>query len=273
MQYFFAIIAGLIQGVAEFIPVSSSGHLIIFHDMFRFNLPDNVLFDVTLHLGTALALIIVLYKDILKVIRGFFSSLANRNLAQNYNQRLAWLVIIGTIPAGILGYLFDRLIEKNLHNSPIAPLIVATMLIGVAVLFFIAEKYAKQNKTLAEMNKKEAFILGCAQATALIPGTSRSGITIIAGLWKNLKRSDAARFSFLLSVPAILGAGLVSAKDISDWHALPYKILAVGFLAAAISGYFSVKYLLRYFSKHTLRPFAWYRIILGLIIVIWVIFR
>ena len=269
MNYFFAILSGAIQGITEFLPISSSGHLIIFHDMFSFNLPDNVLFDVVLHLGSLVAILLVFYKDIAKIIRGFFSSLVNFNLSNNFNQRLAWMVIIGTIPAGILGFTFDHFITNTLHNNPIAPLVVAFMLIGVAILFWVAEKYATQQKDLREMKKSDAFILGCAQALALIPGTSRSGITIIAGLWKNLKRSEAARFSFLLSVPIILGAGLKSFLDVTNWHQLPVMILILGFLSAAITGYFAIKFLMKFLGNHSLNVFAWYRLVMGLFILGW----
>lgn len=269
MNYFFAILTGAIQGITEFLPISSSGHLVIFHDMFGFNLPDNVLFDVVLHLGSLVAVLLVFYKDIMKIIRGFFSSLLNFNLSNNFNQRLAWMVIIGTIPAGILGYTFDRFITDTLHNNPIAPLVVAFMLILVAILFWVAERYSIQRKELKEMNKMDAFILGCAQAVALIPGTSRSGITIIAGLWKNLKRSEAARFSFLLSVPVILGAGLKSIMNVNDWHQVPVMMLILGFLSAAITGYFAIKFLMKFLSNHSLNVFAWYRLVMGLLIIGW----
>ena len=269
MSYFFAILAGAIQGITEFLPISSSGHLVIFHDMFNFNLPDNVLFDVVLHLGSLVAILLVFYKDIVKIIRGFFSSLVNFNLSNNFNQRLAWMVIIGTIPAGILGFTFDHFITNTLHNNSIAPLVVAFMLIGVAILFWVVEKYATQQKDLREMTKVDSFILGCAQALALIPGTSRSGITIITGLWRNLKRSEAARFSFLLSVPVILGAGLKSFLDVTDWFQIPIMILIIGFLSAAITGYFSIKFLMKFLGNHSLNVFAWYRLVMGLFILGW----
>lgn len=269
MSYFFAILAGAIQGITEFLPISSSGHLVTFHDMFNFNLPDNVLFDVVLHLGSLVAILLVFYKDILKIIRGFFSSLVNFNLSNNFNQRLAWMVIIGTIPAGILGFTFDHFITNTLHNNPIAPLVVSFMLIGVAILFWVAERYATQQKDLRELTKMDSFILGCAQAVALIPGTSRSGITIIAGLSRNLKRSEAARFSFLLSVPVILGAGLKSFMDVTDWHQVSLGILVIGFISAALTGYFAIKFLMKFLNNHSLNVFAWYRLVMGFLILGW----
>ena len=269
MQYFFAIIAGLIQGITEFLPISSSGHLIIFHDLFRFNLPDDSFFDVMLHLGTFLALLLIFWRDIEKIIRGFFSSLFNWNWSNNYNQRLSWLVIIGIIPAIVAGYFLDDLITNNLRSD----LIVAIMLIIVGVLFFVVEKKSVKNLELQSLKPKSALLIGLAQALALIPGTSRSGITIIAGLCQKMKREEAARFSFLLSMPVILGAGVKKLIDLSGWSGANWLIMLIGFAAAAISGYLTVKFLLKFLSKHSLNVFGWYRIILGLIIIVWVIFR
>lgn len=269
MQYFFAIIAGLIQGITEFLPISSSGHLIIFHDLFRFNLPDDASFDVMLHLGTFLALLLAFWRDIEKIIRGFFSSLFNWNWSNNYNQRLAWLVIIGIIPAIIAGYFLDDLITAYLRLD----LVVAIMLIAVGILFFIAEKKSAKNTELQSLRPKSAFLIGLAQVLALIPGTSRSGITIIAGLWQKMKREEAAKFSFLLSMPVILGAGVKKLMDLSGWSGANWLVLIIGFAVATISGYLTVNFLLKFLNKHSLNVFGWYRIILGLVIIVWVIFR
>jgi len=268
MQYIFAIIAGIIQGATEFIPVSSSGHLILFHNIFNFNLPDDMFFDVMVHLGTFVALALVFWRDLEKIIRGFVSSLFNWNLRNNANQRLAWLVIIGMLPAGIAGFALDKFIENNLRSS----LVVAIALIAVAILFLIAEKIAKKMETINELKPANALLIGVAQVLALIPGVSRSGITIIAGLWKNLKREEAARYSFLLSLPVIFGAGMKKLLDLTNWADAQWGIIIIGFLAAAISGYLAVKFLMRYLTKHSLKVFAVYRIVLGLIVIGWIIF-
>ncbi len=265
MNYFLSIVAGAIQGITEFLPISSSGHLALFHDIFHFNLPDNLFFDVTLHWGTLAALLLFFYKDIEKIIRGFFSSLANWNLKNNYNQRLAWLMIIGTIPAAILGYCFEDLISNNLRS----PKLVAFMLIAVGLLFWLAEKYAAKKKEIQDVNKFEAFLIGCAQAVALIPGVSRSGITIISGLGLKLKREEAARFSFLLSLPIVFAAGVKKFLEIPSWQDLNFIIMALGFLSAAVFGYLAIKYLLRYLENHSLNVFAWYRLIIGCLMLIW----
>ncbi|MFA5125170.1 MAG: undecaprenyl-diphosphatase UppP [Patescibacteria group bacterium] len=269
MNYLWAILAGLVQGVAEFLPISSSGHLVILHDILRFNLPDNLTFDIVLHLGTFLSLLVFFWRDILRLIRGFFSSLAKWNFRGDSNQRLAWLIIIGTIPAVLVGYFFDDFIEQVFHEGRFAALIVAIMLIVVAILFWLLEKYAKRLRTAESLKWWESLVIGAGQAIALIPGTSRSGITICAGLMLKLTREQAARFSFLLSMPVVLGAGVKSLLQIESLTVAEWPLLAVGFLAAAISGYFAIKFLLKYLIDHSLGVFAWYRVILAVLILLW----
>lgn len=268
MEYLLAVIAGLIQGLTEFVPVSSSGHLVIFHDIFKFNLSDDLLFDVALHLGTFVALVVFFFKDIEKIIRGFLSSLTNWNLANNFNQRLAWLVIIGIIPAVIFGYFFEGLIIGYFRSS----YWVAAMLIAVAFLFWILEKYAAKTKDMQAMTIKDSLVIGLAQVLAFIPGTSRSGITIIAGLGRKLKRESATRFSFLMSIPVVFGAGLKTLLDVDNWNDINVAVLLVGGLSAATFGYLAIKYFLKYISRHSLNIFAWYRLIIGCLILIWLMF-
>ncbi|MFA5047751.1 MAG: undecaprenyl-diphosphatase UppP [Patescibacteria group bacterium] len=271
MQIIFAILAGIIQGITEFLPISSSGHLIIFHDIFHFNLPDNLLFDVGLHWGTLLALLIFFYKDLEKIIRGFFSSLLNWNLANNFNQRLSWLVIIGSIPAAIVGFLFDKFISDYLHRGVLAGYVTAIALIVVAVLFWVAEKYAVKRLEIGQITKKDSLIMGLAQAIALIPGVSRSGITIIAGLSRKIKREDAARFSFLLSMPVVFGAGVKQLMDINDFSAVDWGLMAIGMTTAVIVGYLTIKYFLKYIGNHSLNVFAWYRLAVGGLMLVWLL--
>lgn len=268
MSYLLAIFAGLIQGITEFLPISSSGHLLIFHDIFQLDFFDDKFFDVALHLATLLAVVVFFKKDIEKIIRGFFSSLFNWNLANNFNQRLAWLIIIGTLPAVFFGYFFDDLITAYLRS----PYLVATALIIVGLLFFVAEKIAQKTKTIQELRPLDALLMGLAQAVALIPGVSRSGITIIAGLGRKLKREEAARFSFLLSAPVIFGAGLKALIDLGSWSAINWPVLILSFIAAAISGYLSIKFLISYLSRYSLRVFAWYRLAVGGLILLWLFF-
>ncbi|PJE58259.1 MAG: undecaprenyl-diphosphatase UppP [Candidatus Portnoybacteria bacterium CG10_big_fil_rev_8_21_14_0_10_36_7] len=268
MNYWLAIIAGVIQGLTEFLPISSSGHLILFHDVFGFNFPNELLFDVTLHLGTLLAVVIFFYRDLEKIIRGFFSSLVNWNLKNNYNQRLAWLVFIGTVPAAWAGYFFEDFITNTLRS----PLIVAIALIAVGLLFFVFEKYSQRQKDLQIATPFDALIVGLAQILALIPGVSRSGITIIAGMGRRLKREEAAKFSFLISAPIIFGAAVKQLLGINSFSESDFIVLALGVLSSAITGYLVIKYLIKYLSNHSLNIFAWYRLIIGCLTLIWFFF-
>ncbi|MFA6593869.1 MAG: undecaprenyl-diphosphatase UppP [Candidatus Buchananbacteria bacterium] len=272
MNYILAIIAGLIQGVAEFLPISSSGHLVLLHDILKFNLPDNLTFDIVLHLGTFLSLLVFFWRDIIHLVKGFFSSLVKRNLSGDADQRLAWLIIIGTIPAALAGYFFNDFIEQAFHEGKLATLVVAVMLIIVAVLFWLLEKYAQRLRTADSLKWWEALIIGAAQAIALIPGTSRSGITICAGLMLKLTREQAAKFSFLLSMPVILGAGIKSLGQIESVTAADWPLLVIGFITAALSGYFAIKFLLKYLINHSLSVFAWYRVVLACLILLWLAF-
>lgn len=265
MDYLFAMVAGIIQGLTEFLPISSSGHLVIFHDIFGFDLPDNLLFDVVLHLGTLLALVLYFYKDVERIVRGFLSSLFNWNWQNNFNQRLAWYVIIGTIPAVVAGFFLEDLIVDYARST----LVVAVMLILVGILFWLAEKYFQKFKQVQNLNIFDSIIIGIAQAIALIPGTSRSGVTIIAGMSRKFKRAEAARFSFVLSMPIVFGAGLKKILEVESLVLVDWPLLIIGFVSAAISGYLAVKYLLKYLNTHSLSVFAWYRVIIGCLILLW----
>ncbi len=269
MDYFFALISGAVQGATEFLPISSSAHLILLHDILNFNLPDNLAFDAVLHLGTFAALAIFFWRDILKLLKGFFSSITNWNLKNDLDQRLAWLIILGSVPAGIAGVLFSDWIDDSFHEGKSALLVISLALIIVGAMFWIIEKFAKQSEEIKDMTWVKALICGCAQALALIPGVSRSGITIIAGMSGKMKRAEAARFSFLLSMPVVFGAGAKSLMDIGSAGSVDLGVLFIGFSSALIFGYLAVKYLLKYLGGHSLSVFAWYRVILGAILLLW----
>lgn len=269
MNYLLAILAGAIQGLTEFIPVSSTAHLLIFHDLIGFNLPDNLSFDAVLHLGTFVALLVFFWRDILGLVRGFFSSLTNWNLKNNAEQRLAWLIAVGSIPAGVIGFAFNDWIEEYLHEGKAAIAVVAVSLVAVAALFWLAEKYSKRTAELKDITWKQSLIIGCAQAVALIPGVSRSGITIVAGMAQKLTREDAAKFSFLLSMPVIFGAGVKSLFNLELTQEINFAVLAAGFLSSTVFGYLAVKFFLRYLNSHSLGVFAWYRVILAAVLAVW----
>jgi len=251
---------GLVQGLTEFLPVSSSGHLLLLHNIIKLDV-NALSFDASLHLGTLVALFIFFYKDIYQLIIAFFRSIAKRKTETGF-ERLAWYIIVGSIPAGILGFAFEKDIETILRN----PWIVVTTLVVGALLFFAVERYGKKQKTTENMNMKDALAIGSAQALALIPGLSRSGITITAGMAMGFTRYDAARFSFLLSIPVVLGAGLKKFMDVASVGFTHDELLifVVGMISSAIFGILAIQVLLRFTQKHSLNAFAYYRIALAI---------
>ncbi len=265
MDIIYSILAGIIQGLTEFLPISSSGHLVIFHELFNFSILSELLFDAVLHLGTLLALLIFFYKDISKYIIAFFQSFAKWQLKEKVEQRLAWWLVVGTIPAAVIGYFLEDVIENFFRQT----YWVAIMLVVFALFFLAAERFAKKFKEMNQISFKNALMIGLAQAIALIPGVSRSGITILAGLGSGLKRAQAARFSFVLAIPIVLGAGLKKLFDLTNYSVSSAEVvvLIAGFLAAAITGYFCIKFFLHYLQKNTLKPFAYYRIVLALAVI------
>ena len=267
INYFLAILAGIIQGLAEFLPISSSGHLVLFHDLLNFDLPDNLAFDVVLHLGTLVALVLFFFNDLWKYFTAWLQSLINWNLKNDQNQRLAWYLFLATLPAAIAGYFLEDQIESIFRQ----PSLVALMLIIFGIVLYGADRYFKQEKAIEHLNAKNSLIIGVAQIIALVPGVSRSGITIIAGLSQKLKRDQAARFSFLLSAPIVFGAGFKKLIDLFSTNEIigsDFLLLSVGFISAAVTGYLCIKYFLKFLQSHSLNIFVYYRLILGVIILL-----
>jgi undecaprenyl-diphosphatase len=264
-----AIILGIIQGLSEFLPISSSGHLILARDLFGWNFATPTIektFDVALHMGTFLGIAIYFWKDIGRLFTGFVSYLHTRDLAAHPYSKLSLLVLISTIPAAVVGLKFDDLIERNLGQ----PLIICGLLIGFGILLAWADIVGRRERVMENLHWKDAAIVGVAQAIALAPGTSRSGVTMTAGLFLGLDRESAARYSFLISLPAIAGAALykgakLAMTGIPDGLGTP---MIAGTLAAAISGLIAIAWLLRYVQTHNLKPFVLYRIAVGVILAI-----
>lgn len=263
MYIFHAFVLGLVQGLGEFLPISSSAHLIITPWLFKW--PDPGLgFDVALHWGTLLAVLVYFRADIRDLIRGFWHSLfkSTRDMQNNIYQKLSWLLVIASIPGAIIGKLLESKAEHAFRN----PLLIAATVSSFAIVLLLADWFGRKIKNLDRINKLDALIIGLAQAVAVIPGVSRSGATIAAGLGLGFKREDAARFSFLMSAPIIFGAGLVSLKE--GFGGVSHAELAVGFITAAVAGFLSIKYMLRYISKHSYNLFVWYRLALAALILI-----
>ncbi len=280
MNYLQALILGLIQGLTEFIPISSSAHLIIVPWVFQWTDPalESLTFDVALHLGTLVALLAYFWKDWGKLIKEGWASIVERKIGDNRERKLAWYLVIGTIPGGIVGLLFEHKIEEVFHPSE-GPIVASTMVwMGIIIailggLLFLAEKLAKHIRRMDHLTLKDAILIGCSQALAIFPGVSRSGSTITAGLGVGLERETAARFSFLLSAPIIAGAGLKSLWNIyKGIHAgtiagAELALFPIGFVAAAVSGYFCIKYLLRFLQQNSTNVFVFYRWALAVFVI------
>ncbi len=258
-----AILLGLIQGLTEFLPISSSGHLILAPILFGFE-DQGLAMDVMLHLATLLAIFIFFRDDLLKLLKGLLG------IGQDDDyRRLAWCIVIASFPAGIAGLLLADWIEANLRNATF----VACNLIFWSLVFFVADRYARNKKDgpMEKMGWKPILFIGFAQALALLPGTSRSGITIAAGLFSKLSPVNAARFSFLLGAPIILAAGLhETLSSIKNPEALLFSgmELFVAFTVAFLSGYLAIQMLLKIVAKVGLLPFIIYRIALAVFILI-----
>jgi len=245
-----AMILGIVQGITEFLPVSSTAHLILFPWFFGWKgAIDSLTFDVALHAGTLLALIGCFWKDWLEIFL--------------HNRRLLLFLVIATIPAGTAGILFKHGIEGVLRS----PLVIAVTLIVFGIVMLISERM-KKDRTVKDVKIFDAIVIGISQAVALIPGVSRSGITISAGLFRGLKREESVRFSFLLSTPAVFGAVLLEGRKLlSSPDNYDLNLFLVGLIASAISGLIAIRFLLYFFRKHPLNIFVYYRFMLAVIII------
>lgn len=262
---FQAIILGIIQGLTEFLPVSSTAHLILAPWFFGWHDPG-LLFDVVLHLGTLTGIIAFFYKDFYMIIHGMVSNYKDSMGKLSIEGRFGWYIIIGTVPAGVAGLAFKDKIETIFRS----PHLIAVTLILFGIILWWAETKGRKMRKSHHLNIVDAIIIGIAQAIALIPGVSRSGITITAGLFRNLDRETSARFAFLLSTPIILAGGLLSLLDVYKEGLSSGSIwpLLAGFAASAISGFFAIKYLLLYLSRRKVNVFVYYRIVLGIVILL-----
>lgn len=260
MDIVHVILLALIQGITEFLPISSSAHLILPSQLLGW--PDQGLaFDVAVHVGTLTAVVIYFRKDIIAIINGWFSWLFGRGATSE--SRLGWCIIAATIPAGLAGLLFNDFIEENLRSSQV----IATTTIVFGIVLAVADRMPRLTRELGQITLMAALVIGLAQAMALIPGTSRSGITITAALFLGFYRTDAARFSFLLSIPIIVLSGgyeglkLVMSDSTVDWFAI-----LVGTLVSGISAYFCIHYFLSFINRLGMMPFVVYRLALGVLL-------
>ena len=255
-----AIILGIIQGATEFLPVSSSGHLVLLPEIFGLEGANLTMVGIV-HMGTLVAVLIYFWKDILGIVTAVLQGIVKKDLMGTTESRLGWLIVIGTIPAVVLGFTLEGFFAE-IFGSPTT---AAFFLLVTAGLLVAGEKMLSGDKAVEQMDWKDAFIVGLFQSFALFPGVSRSGSTIVGGLQRGLDRPTATRFSFLLSIPVILGAGSLSVLDIvmaPQATTSPIVYLA-GFLSAAIVGYACIHFLLRWVRNHSLYIFAVYCALLG----------
>ena len=271
MPLFQAVVLALVQALTEFLPVSSTAHLILFPWLLGWPDPGEA-FDVALHAGTLLAVILYFFRDWLTlVICGLGGSYPSGAPAEEVAQhrRLFWYMVVGTIPGGILGKLFDKQIEEHLR----LPIIIGVSMVGIGLLLWWADSAARQTRKLEDSNMGDGIVIGTAQALALWPGVSRSGITIIAGLFRNFTREAATRFSFMLSAPLIAGAVAAKLPGLIKMHKagaleMPLSTLAISILVSGIGGFVVIAFFLRYLQTRTLKPFVFYRLIFGIIILV-----
>ena len=263
------IVLAIIQGVTEFLPISSSAHLALTPWLFGWA-DQGLEFDIALHFGTLFSVLIYFFRDWLRILvnglglAGTVSVGADPSLDRN--PKMLWYLVAATIPAGVAGLLFKDKIESTLRS----PYVMGTMLIVVGLIMWAAERFAKDERTMGEMNLTDCLFVGCAQMMALIPGTSRSGITMTAGLFRNLDRATAARFSFLLSTPIVAAAALKGLLDIrKHGHLTPELLpsLGVGIVVTALTGCFVISVLLKFLRTNSVVPFVIYRVAFGIFVI------
>lgn len=266
MSWLQALVLGFVQGLTEFLPISSSAHLRAVSTVF-FGADAGAAFTAVTQLGTEAAVIVYFARDIGHLVATWFRGFRSVAVRSTPDYRIAWLVIIGTIPIGVLGFLFEESIQTVGRNL----WLIATTLIVFGLLLGAAERYGRQRRPLRQLSVRDGVVMGFAQAMALVPGVSRSGGTITAGLALGLTRPAAVRYSFLLAIPAVVAAGLFQLPDVFSTGGpglQPSPVqMVVATLIAFVIGYASIAWLLRYVERHSVYLFVWYRVALGLVII------
>jgi undecaprenyl-diphosphatase len=273
MSWFESLVLGLVQGLTEFLPVSSSAHLRLTAAFSGWRDPGAAFTAIT-QIGTEAAVLIYFRKDIGRIISAWARSLVNKEMRRDHDAQMGWLVIVGSIPIGVLGLLFKDQIEGPFRDLRIT----ATMLIVIGVVIGIADRLAardetggrhrapKQRKTLQNLGVKDGLVYGLCQSAALVPGVSRSGATISGGLFMGYKREDAARYSFLLAIPAVLASGLFETKDALESDHVAWGPTLFATVIAFATGYAVIAWFMRFISTKSFMPFVWYRIALGVLL-------
>ena len=263
-----SILLGIIQGIGEFLPISSSAHLIIIPYLFNWS-EHSLAFDVALHFGTLIAVLFVYFKDWWELFKGAFNKVVYKK--NSFNNKMFWFLVLATIPGALIGKLFEEPIENVLRSNYV---IIAIALAVMGILIYLgdkwaAKKYKNKETDFEHLTLKQTFIIGLSQALAVIPGFSRSGTTILTARLMGVSRSAAAKFTFLLSVPIIFGATVLKLPDMITGFS---PELIVGIIVSAVVGVISIKFLLRYIKKHDFAIFAYYRVIIAIIVLVKVFF-
>lgn len=265
------LILGFVQGIAEFLPISSSAHLIIFRDIFGIgsgmSANMNLTFDIALHFGTLLAIGVFFFKDFIKMIqKGFTKGV------KDDDGKILWYLVAATIPAAIVGVLFEEAIENVVRSNYV---VIAIALAVMGIIIYLADKFSKETKTIKKMTLKDAILVGCSQVFALIPGFSRSGTTIAAGRVLGLDRESAAKFSFFLSAPVVLGAVCLQLIKGTTFSVIAANLgtFILGILVSFVIGVLCIKYLLKYLQKHNFKIFMIYRVVLAAVVLIYIFVR
>ena len=260
------IVLALIQGITEFLPISSSAHLILPSALLGWE-DQGLAFDVAVHIGTLLAVMIYFRKDVMALVIGWFQQFGERGA--NKDSQLAWAIVLATIPAGVVGLLGKGFIEEHLRS--VSVIAATTIIFGILLAW--ADKTAKLKLQITQMTLMFALIIGCAQALALIPGTSRSGITITMALILGFTRSDSARFSFLMSIPVILLSGMFEGMELLGQSNVDWFSVFLGASISALSAYLCIHYFLAFITRLGMMPFVIYRLILGFSLIAVIVFQ
>ncbi len=264
MDAFQVVVLSLLQGITEFLPISSSAHLILPAQLFGW-VDQGLEFDIAVHLGTLGAVLLYFRKDLLVMANAWVGSVAARRITNE--SRMAWLLLLATAPVGLFGLVFNDYIEAN--SRSILVIAIATLVFGLGL--YLVEYYGSKNKDISSLSWRGALLIGCLQVFALIPGASRSGVTMTAGLMLGLTHTASARFSFLLSIPVIFGAGLLKILELLHLDHVNWPQLIAGAIIAFISAYCSIGWFLRLIDRVGLMPFVVYRLILGVLLLLFLI--
>ena len=262
MRDLHAIVEGIVQGLTEFLPISSTAHLRIVPAFFGW--PDpGAAFTAVIQLGTTAAVLLYFRHDLWRIARSWLRSLRDPALRGDLDARMGWYIILGTIPIGIFGFIFRDQIETGARNL----YLIGSALITLGLVLYAADEVGRRTRTLEQINRDDGVTIGFAQALALIPGVSRSGATISAGLFRGFDRPSAARYSFLLSVPAVVLSGVFELRKVGGAHQPDVGAVIIATLVAFVVGYASIALLLRYLVRHTMLLFVVYRVVLGVVVI------